>query len=296
VRTFTLVRPPRARLLLALLFGVLALGSGVALMATSAWLISRAAQHPPVLTLMVAIVAVRAFGIGRGVFRYAERLTSHDATFRVLADLRARVYERLERQGPVAQSPSVERVQVPPRKAGERAAGPSTGRRPSDTARQDRATVKPAAGPMRGGDLLGRLVADVDAVQDLYLRVLLPGATAAVVGGASVGLAWALLPSAGAILLAALLAAGLLAPWLSAVVARRAESRGAELRGELTAHVVDTLRGAPELIAYGAAPERLAEAARLDRAYTRTAARSSASAGAGAALATLAWRSGARWP
>ncbi|GLY78899.1 thiol reductant ABC exporter subunit CydC [Actinoallomurus iriomotensis] len=233
------VRP--ARLLLALFFGVLALGSGVALMATSAWLISRAAQHPPVLTLMVAIVAVRAFGIGRGVFRYAERLTGHDVTFRVLADLRARVYERLER-----------------------------------------------VGPLRGGDLLGRLVADVDAVQDLYLRVLLPGAAAAVVGGASVGLAWALLPAAGAVLLAALLVAGLLAPWLSAVAARRAESRGAELRGELTAHVVDTLRGAPELIAYGAAPERLAEAARLDRAHTRTAARSSASAGAGAALATLA--------
>jgi thiol reductant ABC exporter CydC subunit len=241
VKAFALVRPPWPRLLLALLFGVLALGSGVALTATSAWLISRAAQHPPVLTLMVAIVAVRAFGIGRGVFRYAERLTSHDATFRVLADLRARVYERLERLG-----------------------------------------------PMRGGDLLGRLVADVDAVQDLYLRVLLPGATAAVVGGASIGLAWSLLPSAGAILLVALTVAGILAPWLSAVAARRAESRAAELRGELTAHVVDTLRGAPELIAYGAAPERLAEAARLDRAYTRTAARSSASAGAGAALATLA--------
>ena len=69
-------------------FGTLALGAGVGLMATSAWLISRAAQHPPVLMLMVAIVAVRAFGIGRGVFRYAERLTGHDATFRVLADLR----------------------------------------------------------------------------------------------------------------------------------------------------------------------------------------------------------------
>jgi thiol reductant ABC exporter CydC subunit len=241
LRFLALARPVRGRLALAVVFGSLALGGGVGLMATSAWLISRAAQHPPVLTLMVAIVAVRAFGIGRGVFRYAERLTGHDATFRVLADLRARVYERL----------------VP-------------------------------LGSFHGGDLLGRLVADVDAVQDLYLRALLPVAVAAVVGGASIGLAWTLLPSAGAVLLAALLVAGVLAPWLSAVVARRAERRGTELRGELTTHVVDTLRGVPELVAYGAAPRWLAEAARLDRSSTRAAARSAATAGAGAALATLA--------
>ena len=100
LRLIRFARPARGRLLLAVLFGVLALGSGVGLMATSAWLISRAAQHPPVLMLMVAIVAVRAFGIGRGVFRYVERLVGHDATFRILADLRARVYERLERLAP----------------------------------------------------------------------------------------------------------------------------------------------------------------------------------------------------
>ena len=58
-------------------------GCGVALTATSAWLISAAALQPPVLTLMVAIVAVRAFGLGKGVLRYAERLVSHDAALRV---------------------------------------------------------------------------------------------------------------------------------------------------------------------------------------------------------------------
>src|SRR5690242_1730793 len=69
-------------------------------MATSAWLISRAAQHPPVLYLTVAIVAVRFFGIARGVFRYAERLAGHDAAFRVLAELRVRVYRRLTALAP----------------------------------------------------------------------------------------------------------------------------------------------------------------------------------------------------
>ncbi|MES9603486.1 thiol reductant ABC exporter subunit CydC [Actinomadura sp. NPDC000929] len=245
-RLLRFARPARGRLALAVLFGVLALGSGVGLMATSAWLISRAAQHPPVLMLMVAIVAVRAFGLGRGVFRYVERLVGHDATFRILAGLRARVYERLERLAPAG---------------------------------------LPA---FRGGDLLNRLVADVDAVQDLFLRVLLPCTVAAVVGGASVGLAWLLLPSAGVVLLLALLLAGVAAPWLSGAVSRRAERRTTDLRGELTSHVVDTLQGAPELIAYGAAPEQLAKAAQLDRDFTRATARSATTAGLGAAISALA--------
>ncbi|MGI5205623.1 thiol reductant ABC exporter subunit CydC [Spirillospora sp. CA-108201] len=245
-RLLRFARPARGRLALAVLFGVLALGSGVGLMATSAWLISRAAQHPPVLMLMVAIVAVRAFGLGRGVFRYVERLVGHDATFRILAGLRARVYGRLERLAPAG---------------------------------------LPA---FRGGDLLNRLVADVDAVQDLFLRVLLPCTAAAVVGGASVGLAWLLLPSAGVVLLLALLLAGVVAPWMSGVLSRRAERRTTDLRGELTSHVVDTLQGAPELIAYGAAPEQLAEAARLDRDFTRATARSATTAGIGAAVSALA--------
>ncbi|MEV8514223.1 ATP-binding cassette domain-containing protein [Dactylosporangium sp. NPDC051484] len=88
-------RAAAGRLTLAVLAGLGAAGAAVGLMATSAWLISRAAQHPPVLHLMVAIVAVRAFGIGRGVLRYAERLAGHDAALRMLGDLRVRAYRRL---------------------------------------------------------------------------------------------------------------------------------------------------------------------------------------------------------
>ena len=82
-------------LALSVLLGVLALGSAVALAAVSAWLIARASQMPPVLQLSVATVAVRAFGIGRGVFRYAERLTSHDLALRGMAHLRETLYARL---------------------------------------------------------------------------------------------------------------------------------------------------------------------------------------------------------
>ncbi len=88
-------RGVRGRLLGAALLGALASGCAVGLMATSAWLIARAAQQPPVLYLMVAIVAVRTFGIGRGVLRYLERLVSHDAAFRVLGRIRQKLVAHL---------------------------------------------------------------------------------------------------------------------------------------------------------------------------------------------------------
>ena len=72
---------------------MLAATAGVALTATAGWLITRAAEHPPVLTLLVAIVGVRTFGLARPVLRYAERLVSHDVALRQLAEQRARVYE-----------------------------------------------------------------------------------------------------------------------------------------------------------------------------------------------------------
>ncbi|WP_207386231.1 thiol reductant ABC exporter subunit CydC, partial [Protofrankia symbiont of Coriaria ruscifolia] len=92
----------RQRFALGILAGALALGCGIGLTATSAWLIVRASQHPPVLTLMVAIVGVRAFGLGRPVFRYVERLTTHDAALRGLARLRSEVFARLVPLAPAA--------------------------------------------------------------------------------------------------------------------------------------------------------------------------------------------------
>ena len=75
--------------------GALAAASGVALTATAGWLIARAAEHPPVLMLMVAIVGVRTFGLARPALRYVERLVSHDVALRLLAERRARVYDAL---------------------------------------------------------------------------------------------------------------------------------------------------------------------------------------------------------
>lgn len=75
--------------------GAMSVASGVALTATASWLITRASEQPPVLYLMVAIVAVRTFGLGRPALRYAERIVSHDAALRLLAERRAQVYDAI---------------------------------------------------------------------------------------------------------------------------------------------------------------------------------------------------------
>ena len=127
-RLLTLADAPRARLALAVALGALAVVLGIGLLALSGYLISRAAEQPPVLSLTVAIVFVRFFGVARPLARYLERITSHDVAFRTLGTLRARLFARIEPLAP---------------------AGLASFRR---------------------GDLLSRMVADVDALQDLYLR------------------------------------------------------------------------------------------------------------------------------
>src|SRR6185295_16111119 len=87
-------RPVRRTTALAVLAGTATVCCGIGLFATAGWLIARAAEHPDIEALSVAIVAVRGFGVGRGVCRYAERLLSHDAAMRGLADVRPRAYAR----------------------------------------------------------------------------------------------------------------------------------------------------------------------------------------------------------
>jgi ATP-binding cassette, subfamily C, bacterial CydC len=90
-----LLRPRTGRVALAIVLGALSLGSAVALIAMSAWLITRAWEMPPVLQLTVAVVTVRALAISRGVFGYCERLASHDTALRASGTGRERIYERL---------------------------------------------------------------------------------------------------------------------------------------------------------------------------------------------------------
>ncbi|NOZ93384.1 MAG: thiol reductant ABC exporter subunit CydC [Acidobacteria bacterium] len=99
-RLVALIRIPRGRLALAVLMGSGTVGAGIGLMGASAFLIASAALHPSIAELQVAIVGVRFFGISRGLFRYVERLISHDLTFRILARLRVWFYAGLEPLAP----------------------------------------------------------------------------------------------------------------------------------------------------------------------------------------------------
>lgn len=101
LRMIALARPRGARFALGVLAGASATAAGVALLAVAAWLIATAATHPPITALSVAVVATRALGVTRGVARYLERLVTHDAALRTLADVRVRVYQRLARTEPV---------------------------------------------------------------------------------------------------------------------------------------------------------------------------------------------------
>ena len=104
----------------------------------------------------------------------------------------------------------------------------------------------------RRGDLLARMVDDVDAMQNLFLRGITPPLVAIVAGGISVVIAALFVPAAGAILALGLVVGGVGVPALAAVAGGRAERGRAALRAELTAEIVDLLRGAPELVVFGA--------------------------------------------
>jgi thiol reductant ABC exporter CydC subunit len=229
----------------SLVLATLAVGFGVALLGTAGYLISRAAEQPPILSLTVTIVLVRFLGLARPVARYADRLASHDLALRALGRIRARVYERIEPLAP--------------------------GRLEA----------------YRRGDLLARMVGDVDTLQGLYVRGLLPGVVALVVGAACILVAALILPAAAAILAGGLLLTGVPVPWLSARLARAVGRRQAVARGALTAELVELLRGAPELVVYGQEEQTLARVRELDGALARLGRRDALVAGLGDALTIL---------
>ena len=173
-RLLALADLPRGRVALALGLGALALGFGVALSTTAGYLISRAAEQPPILSLTTIIVVVRFLALARPVARYLERLVVARPRPPRAGPLRARVYERIE---PLA---------------------------PAELA------------AFRRGDLLTRMVGDVDALQGLYLRGIGPPLVGLAVAAACVVATALLLPAAALVL----------ATGLGARRYRRAAARG----------------------------------------------------------------------
>jgi thiol reductant ABC exporter CydC subunit len=140
----------------------------------------------------------------------------------------------------------------------------------------------------RRGDLMSRMIGDVDALQGLYLRGLGPPLVALAAGAVCVGTTAAFLPVAGALLAAGLVLGGVAVPFVAGRLGSAAGRRQAAARGELTSELVDLLRAAPELVVYGA-EERMVERVRTaDRELDRLARRDALAGGVGEALSILA--------
>jgi ATP-binding cassette, subfamily C, bacterial CydC len=245
-RVLRLARPMRRQLLFAVLAGAAATGCGVALLAVSGFLLARASQHPSIVAITAAVVAVRAFSVGRGVFRYAERITAHDAAFRVLADMRVTIYRRLERLAP----------------AGLRA--------------------------FRSGDLLARLISDVDSTQDLFIRGIAPPLTAALVGAGAVTVGLLILAPAGGVLAAGLVFGAVAVPCIAAAADRSARRRIGPARGALAATMSNLLAGSADLHAFGAERAGLSRIVTADAELSRLTRTSATAASLGTGLASLA--------
>jgi len=243
-RLLALARAPRRSVAASVVLGALTVCFAAGLMGTAGYLVSRAAERPAILSLGVAIVAVRFFGIGRPLVRYLERLASHDLALRTLAALRVRFYERIEPLAPAGLA------------------------------------------AFRRGDLLSRLVADVDALQNLFLRGLGPPLVALLSGAVLVGVSAAILPPAGVALGLGLVAGGLVVPLVAARLARSSGSREAAVRGELTAELVEALRSAPELVVFGCEQEALGRVRAADAELSRLGRREALTTGAGEAMLT----------
>ncbi|MFD0361634.1 thiol reductant ABC exporter subunit CydC [Nocardia sp. GCM10030253] len=253
------------RIVVAIGWGTLALGSGLGLAALAAWLIARAWEMPPVLDLSVAVVSVRALGISRGLCRYLERLATHDVALRAMTTARTTVYRAL------AGSDVWMRRAVPGVRSRRQADAGEVG--------------SGGAARLRRGDLLVRIGGDIDDLGAVVVRVFVPVAVSIILSAAAIGLLATISVAAAVILAAALAVSGLVAPWLSARAAREAETAVRDDRAEFTAQAVTVLDHAPELRVAGRLDAALAAANRAGQRAV-VAEDSAASRSAWAAAAT----------
>ena len=210
---------------LSVLLGALTIGANISLMGTSAWLISTAALHPSVAELGVAIVGVRFFGISRAVFRYTERLVSHNVTFRLLARLRVWFYKKLE---PLAPARLMD---------------------------------------YRAGDLLSRIVGDVETLENFYVRVVSPPLVALVIGAGTAIFLASFYPLLAAVLVSFFLGLGLLLPLSSLLFGRKPGKALITLRADLNTRLVDGIQGLADILAYGSAENHAAQIALTGQEY-----------------------------
>lgn len=234
-----LMRPHLNWVLLGTLLGLVTLLASIGLMTLSGWFISAAA-----LAGISAVTAqqfnyftpgagVRGFAIARTVGRYFERVTTHEATFRLLADLRSWFYRCLEPLGPA-------RLQQ-----------------------------------FRSADLLNRLIADVNALDNLYLRVLAPSVLALLVSALVLGFLALYSPGIALLTAVGLLLAGVTTPLLAHLSARHVGEQQVVATARLRQRLIGLVQGLADLYIYGGVQRALdataVEEARLQKTQLRMA-------------------------
>ena len=218
-RLLQFLKPFTGWVALSVLLSTATIASGIGLLGTSAYLISRAALQPSIAVLQVAIVGVRFFGISRGVFRYLERLTSHSVNFRLLARLRAWLYRTIEPLAPAKL--------------------------------QD----------FSSGDLLNRVLADVDTLENFYVRVVAPYASA---GLTIIGMGWFLGRfdlKLGLSLAGGLILSGIGIPLGAFAIGRSPGKAAVAIKARLSAALIESIQGMGDLTAFNRSE---AAAARLN--------------------------------
>lgn len=226
MRLLRLTAPFAGWMALAALLGLATVGSSIGLMAASAYIISKAALHPSIAELQVAIVGVRFFGISRGLSRYLERYVSHQVTFKLLARLRVWFYQHVE---PLAPAQLM---------------------------------------TYRSGDLLNRIVADIDTLEHFYVQVIAPPVVA-LLTALLLGLLLASYDgrlAATGLLFLALLGLGL--PLLARRLSRGVGQRLVTTRAELRVTLVDTFQGLADLLACDREEAQLEQVRRLSHTLT----------------------------
>jgi len=208
LRLTAFLKPFVGSVLLSVLLGAATIFCGIGLLGTSAYLIASAALHPSIAALQVAIVGVRFFGIGRGAARYLERLASHSANFKLLANLRVWFYQRIE---PLA----------------------------------------PASLVSRGsGDVLARAVADIETLENFYIRLVAPPVIALVT---LVAVGWftaQFQPRLACILAGGMALSGTVVPVLAYCTSRRPAKEWIETRAVLFETMVEGVQGLEDLSAF----------------------------------------------
>jgi ATP-binding cassette, subfamily C, bacterial CydC len=234
-RLLQLTKPLVGWMGLAILLGLLTIGSGLGLMTLSAYLISVAALHPAFESIAVAILGVRIFGVIRGILRYLERVVAHETTFRLLTQLRVWFYQALEPLVPARLS----------------------------------ALTKKGSLDYTSGDLLSRLVADIDTLQEFYIRVIAPPVVAVLL----VGIMWFVLRAYNVLFAMTLLAFALLAgvgvPLLTYLLSRKRGQHMIAIRSALHMGMVDSIQGTADLLAYNQEQEQIEKMGRLNKQLVR---------------------------